>query len=224
MYPTTFHQPSTQRVTRAIVAAVDKAVDAEWVNARARAATIPGRTVRDKVDNLARSFARELGTVGAVTGAVAAVPTLGTASAISAGAAELGYFTIRASELILTIAALHGHTGSTSDERRAWILSILVFGNAAAEGFTRLAAESSRRLGFAGAVRLPVTAIRSINSSMGRTIITKYGRRRAAVGLGTAMPFGIGAVVGATANYAGTKALARHAHKFFSKLPPAIAS
>jgi hypothetical protein len=208
-----------QRIGRAVLGAIDKAVDAEWEHALSRAATIPGRNLREQIDNLTTSFARELGTVGAVTGALAAVPTLGTASAISAGAAELGWFTIRAAEMILTIGALHGHTESTSEERRAWVLSILVFGNAASEGLTRLAATSSRRLGLASSVRLPMAVLRNVNSSMGRTIITKYGRKRAAVGLGTALPFGIGALVGATANYTGTRALARHATKFFKKLP-----
>ena len=42
---------------------------------------------------------------------------------------------------------------------------------------------------------------------------------RAAGRRGTALPFGIGAVVGGSANYTIVRLLARHANKFFKKLP-----
>lgn len=168
---------------------------------------------------LVEAVAQELGTVGALTGAAATVPQVGTAVAVSAGLAEFGWFTVRASELILTIAALHGHTQSSVEERRAWVLSILVFGNGAAEGFTKLAGEVGKGLGKKATASIPMSVIRAINSSIGRTIITKYGRKRGVIALGTALPFGIGAFVGFGANYAGVRALARHANKFFKNLP-----
>lgn len=138
---------------------------------------------------------------------------------MSTSIAEFGWFTVRASELILTIGALHGHTQSTMEERRAWILSILVFGDGAAAGFNKLAGEVGKGLGKKATQKIPISVLRKINSSLGRTIITRYGTKRGVVSLGAALPFGIGAVVGGAANYAGARLLARHANKFFKDLP-----
>lgn len=101
----------------------------------------------------------------------------------------------------------------------AWILSILVFGNGASEGFTKLAGEVGRGLGTKATTRIPMSVLRGINSSAGRTIVTKYGTKRGVVALGTALPFGIGAAVGGSANYAIARMLAHHANKFFKNLP-----
>ena len=199
--------------------AVDTAISSRWDDAQRRAAGAEGRSIDDKVKGLSRTFARELGSVGAATGAAATVPTFGTAAALSMGVAEFGWFTARASELILTVAALHGHDRATVEERRAWILAVLIFGSGAAEGFTRIAGEAGKAVAKRGGVRGPIAMIRGINSSMGRMLLTRYGRRSGAVALGTALPFGIGAFVGGTANYAGMKAIGKHANTFFAGLP-----
>ncbi len=210
---------AAQKVGKVVLTSVDNAIEDRWSAAQARAERLTGDTVGVKIKGLSKLYAQEMGTVGAVTGAAATVPSFGTAAALSAGVAEFGWFTVRASELILTIAAVHGHTKSTVEERRAWILSILVFGDGAAAGFTKLAGEVGKGLGTKATTRLPISMIRSINSSLGRTILTKYGKKRGVIALGTALPFGIGAVIGGTANYAGVRLLARHANKFFTNLP-----
>ncbi len=201
------------------MSSVDWAIDNRWTSSKARARRLKGDSVDDKIKALSKLYAQEMGTVGAVVGAAAAVPTIGTAAALSAGVAEFGWFTVRTSELILTIAALHGHTQSTVDERRAWILSVLIFGDGAATGFTKMAGEIGKGMGKKATTKIPFSVIRRINSSLGRTIITKYGKKRGVIALGTAFPFGIGAVIGGTANYTGVRLVARHANKFFKNLP-----
>jgi len=201
------------------LSSVDWAIDNRWTSSKARARRLKGDSVDDKIKALSKLYAQEMGTVGAVVGAAAAVPTIGTAAALSAGVAEFGWFTVRTSELILTIAALHGHTQSTVDERRAWILSVLIFGDGAATGFTKMAGEIGKGMGKKATTKIPFSVIRRINSSLGRTIITKYGKKRGVIALGTAFPFGIGAVIGGTANYTGVRLVARHANKFFKNLP-----
>ncbi|MEO6492859.1 MAG: EcsC family protein [Ilumatobacteraceae bacterium] len=202
-----------------ILKAIDVAIEHGWDDAVERAAKAPGRSTDAKVRALSRSFARELGSVGAATGAAAAVPAVGTAAALSLGLAEFGWFTVRASELILSIAALHGHDHATVDERRAWILAVLIFGSGAAEGFDRLFGETARVVARRGGVRAPIAMIRGVNSSMARMLLTRYGRKRGAVAIGTALPFGIGAFVGGTANHAGMKAIGKHADSFLARLP-----
>lgn len=215
------HLPTNpaKKAGEVVLSSVDWAIDNRWTSSKARARRLKGDSVDDKIKALSKLYAQEMGTVGAVVGAAAAVPTIGTAAALSAGVAEFGWFTVRTSELILTIAALHGHTQSTVDERRAWILSVLIFGDGAATGFTKMAGEIGKGMGKKATTKIPFSVIRRINSSLGRTIITKYGKKRGVIALGTAFPFGIGAVIGGTANYTGVRLVARHANKFFKNLP-----
>jgi len=114
---------------------------------------------------------------------------------------------------------LHGHSKASVEERRAWVLAVLAWGEGAATGFKKLAGELGKGLGGKAVSKIPTTALRSINKALGITIVTKYGTKRGAIALGRALPFGIGAVIGATANYLGVRAVGRHADNFFKKLP-----
>lgn len=206
-------------VGKASLAGVDAAVAHRWGAAKERAQRVTGASLDEKVQALAKSFAEELATVGAVTGGSAAIPAVGTGASLSISAAEFGWVTFRLSELILTIAALHGHDEPTVEEQRMWILSVLAFGDGAVEGFSRLAAEVGKGLGKKATTSIPMSVLRAINSSLGRTIVTKYGKRRGVIALGTALPFGIGAGIGAGANYLTVSLLAKYAHRFFGNLP-----
>lgn len=209
------------RAGEIVLAAVDKAVDLRWEPARRNAASTSG-TIDERVAQLRRTFARELATVGAATGGIAAVPAAGTGTALATGAAELGWFTTRSADLILAIAAVHGHTEPSVEERRMWLLSVLAFGYGAATTVTRLAGEMGKGLGKRATTRIPAETLKSINRAIGRTIVTKYGTKRGVVALGTALPFGIGAAIGGGANYALTRGIARHADSFFRALPHAL--
>lgn len=127
---------------------------------------------------------------------------------------------MRAGHLILAIATVHGHTEASVEERRAWVLCILAFGNSAAATFTKLAGEAGKGLGAKATARIPAEALRTMNRSLGRTVITKYGTRRGALAIGRALPLGIGAAIGGTANYALVRAIRRQADSFFAHLPP----
>ena len=56
---------------------------------------------------------------------VAAAPSVGTTATLAATMSELAWFTGRAGDLVLTIAALHGREDPSIDERRAWVLAAL---------------------------------------------------------------------------------------------------
>lgn len=203
-----------------VLAGVDRVVAFRWEAARRAAGATTG-TREQKVAQLNRAFARELGTVGAAAGATAAAPVVGTVAVIGTAAAELSWFTLRAADLILAIAAVHGQTEPSVEERRAWVLSILAFGNSAVATFTKLAGETGKGLGARATTGIPIEVLRRMNRSLGRTVVTKYGTRRGAIAIGRALPLGIGAAIGGTANYALVRAIGRHADSFFAHLPPA---
>ena len=208
-----------RRAGEAILGGVDRALLERWEPAKQRAAEITGATRDDEVKAVTAVFARELGAIGAATGALAAVPTVGGAVVITGSFAEFGYFTFRSSELVLTIGALHGHTDATIEEQRAWLLCVLAFGDGASKAFTKLAGELGKGLGKKTVEKIPMTTLRAINAAAGRTIVTKYGTKRGVIALGRALPVGIGSVIGGGANYGNTRLLGRYANKFFAELP-----
>lgn len=208
----------TSSLAEVLMSGIDKATTARWEAAVQRAAALPGDVRPQKIRVLTASFAGELATIGAATGAAAAAPAIGTAATLMAASAELAWFTARSGDLILTIAALHGRTAPTLEERRAWVLAVLIFGASAREGFTSAAKQLGLQLETPTG-RVPLSSLRAINGVLRSSLVRTYGTRRGAIALGTALPLGIGAAIGGGANYAAVRTLSRNADRFFSKLP-----
>jgi hypothetical protein len=212
---------------RAVVKAVDTAVERRWDKARQRAAEAKGETLDERLRSVTKSISRELTSLGAATGAAAAAPGFGTAGALSMLTAELGWFGFRATDHIMTVGALYGRVDSTAEERRAWVLSVLAFGEQAADEFAVLVgqidhevAERSGKVGalFAGIVQGDVATIdtlRRINTSLAARVVARYGSRRGVATLARLLPFGVGAAVGGVGNWALSRALTTQARRFF---------
>ena len=207
------------KIGQAVLSSVDSAVEHGWAKAKERAATIDGATVEERVNAYVRSVARELATTGAAVGGTAAAPGVGTAVAVVASITDIAYVTKRSCDMMLVIAALHGHDGATVEERKMWLLTVLAFGDTAAATFSKIAAEAGKGLGKKAVGAIPAKSLSQINRVIGRTVLTKYGSKRGAVALGRVLPFGFGAAIGGTANYVTTRTLARHTNKFFAELP-----
>ena len=208
-----------ERVTRSMLASIDQVSSARWDAAVARAAALPGDVRPEKIKSLTDSFSRELAAFGATAGAAAAAPAVGTVATMLAATAELAWFTGRAGDLILTVAALHGRPAPSVDERRAWLLAVLIYGGSAREGLAKTINEANTGLSPATNNRLPITTLQTVNRLLTPRLVKRYGARRGAIALGTALPLGIGALVGGGANYMAVRALARHADEFFARLP-----
>ncbi|MDO8361917.1 MAG: hypothetical protein Q7V88_03400 [Actinomycetota bacterium] len=208
-----------EKLSRSMLASIDQVSSSRWEAAVSRAAALPGDVRPEKVKALTDAFARELGAFGAGVGAAAAAPVVGTAATMMAAAAELAWFTGRAGDLVLTVAALHGRPAPTVDERRAWVLAVLIYGGSARDGFARTVHEASTGLVAAPSTRLPLSTLQTVNRLLTPRLVRRYGARRGAIALGTALPVGIGALVGGSANYVAVRSLARHADAFFARMP-----
>lgn len=211
---------------RALLAGIERAASARWEAAVIRANALPGDVRPEKIRALSDSFARELGAVGAAAGIAAATPAVGTVATLMATTAELGWFTARSGDLILTIAALHGRPTPTIDERRAWVLAVLIFGSTARQGFSNLANQMGASLGGPVAQsdrstkrNMSISTLRAVNGALSRMVVRRYGTRRGAIALGTALPLGVGALVGGGANYVAVRNLVKQADRFFAHLP-----
>ncbi|CAB4881052.1 unannotated protein [freshwater metagenome] len=208
-----------EALAASLLRGVETATGARWDAAVERAAALPGDIRPEKIRALTRSFARELGMVGAAAGMTAATPLIGTGATLMAATAELTWFTARAGDLVLTIAALHGRPTPTVDERRAWVLAVLVFGSTARQGLTGIANSMGAGLTEGSPSRMSLATLRAANGAMSRLIVRGYGARRGAIALGTALPLGVGAVVGGSANVVAIRRLADQADAFFARLP-----
>ena len=132
----------------------------------------------------------------------------------------MAWFTARAGDLILTIAALHGRPDPTVEERRAWVLALLIYGGSARDEVARAVNQASTGIVTATADRrLPLASLQLLNRTMSKVLFRRYGSRRGVAALGRLIPLGIGAAIGASANYVAIRSLARHADEFFARLP-----
>lgn len=214
----------------AVLQAVDRAVEQRWDRALDTAAQAEGDTVDQRVRSLTKKFRRELTAVGAATGAVAATPGLGTSAAASALLADVAWLALRATDLIMAIGAANGHTEATLEERRAWVLAVLAFGETASEEFDglveavdieivpdhdRLRDGLGRAAGLAGGDALTVDTLRRVNASLAKQVVVRYGSRRGAITLGKLLPFGIGAAWGGASTWGLIRAVGRNAERFF---------
>jgi len=209
-----------ERLAAGMLGTIDEVSSNRWDAAVKRAADQPGRIRPEKIKALTDSFAREVGAAGAAAGVVAASPAFGTGATLLTATAELAWFTARAGDMILTIAALHGRPDPTVDERRAWLLAVLIYGGSARDELARAVNEASTGIVTVSPERrLPIGAIQLANRAMSKALFRKYGARRGVAAVGRMVPLGIGAVIGATANYTAIRALARNADEFFTRLP-----
>ena len=209
-----------------MVAAIERAVDSRWDTALARAAETnsspAGPRTRDERVALVRSrFRRELVALGAATGGSAAVPGVGTAAAIGMTATEIGWTATRATDMILTLAAIDGHIDATLEQRKAWTLALFAFDgsgpDAAAASYNQLARELDAS-GVGSRGPLPPALLQTLNRALARRVIARYGAKKGAAMLTRLLPFGVGALVGAASNFRMVDTVIDRADGFFNEL------
>jgi hypothetical protein len=202
-----------------LIQSVDRAAATRWSAAQERAGALAGSR-DERVQAVTASIRREVGLAGAASGGTAAIPGVGLGTASAAFAVELAWTTVRMCDLIMTIAAIHGHDRAGVEERRMWILSILTYRDGAAGLLTRFAAEFAETQG--GVRRLSERSMQRINASVARVVVGKYGRRAGIAAAGRVVPFGIGAALGYGINSRAVSTMSAHAHSFFVEFPIAM--
>jgi hypothetical protein len=114
---------------------------------------------------------------------------------------------------VLARAEVHGVPLGDAQVRRALVLTVLLgdLGAAALAGADIDAAHWAEVLGRSGSKE----AVRTINARLGHLLVTRFGARQGALLLGRALPFGVGAGVGAVGNLAlGRSAVGAARHAF----------
>lgn len=221
--------PILDAAGKALIEGIDRAVEHRWDEALELARdTAPGASPEVKSEAIADPIKKKMTALGAAAGATAAAPGVGTTAAMGALAAELGVVALQITDMVMAIGAAYGHTDASADERRAWVLAVLAFGEDAAEEFATLARDIGLKLGDSAAIEMAteaveggagqvvtIDALRRINAALVAQVLRKWGARRGAATLGKLLPFGIGAAVGGSANYLLLRELSNQTDDFF---------
>jgi hypothetical protein len=96
---------------------------------------------------------------------------------------------------------------------------VLIFGSTARQGFAKIANQMGAQLDDDDSHGLSLATLRAVNGALTKMIVRRYGARRGAIALGTALPLGVGALVGGGANYVAIRKLVTQADRFFAHLP-----
>lgn len=200
-----------------LLAVVDKLVETRHAGAAAAVRRVrsrnPGAGVEEVTKALIHRTGLDIARVAAVSGSATASPGVGTSAAVVATGADLAYTVARLGEMIMAIGIAHGHETSTPEQRREWVLSVLGGPGASTMSAEALVAEveALRRVRSVG--------VEQINTRVGARLATKLATRSGtAARIGRLLPLGIGAGVGAAANWMAARNVGKAAATYFSGL------
>lgn len=157
---------------------------------------------------------------GAGVGAVAALPKVGTKTALTVSGAEVVGFLNAAVLYVLSRADLHCVPLHDIERRRTLVMAVML-GEAGAKSVERVAERTGQHWGRQLVKNIPQARIKSINDVLGRHFVTKYGTKEGIIILGRVIPFGIGAVIGGAANALTSHGIIKAADRAFGSAPEA---
>ncbi|MBC7291310.1 MAG: hypothetical protein H5T83_08255, partial [Actinotalea sp.] len=152
---------------------------------------------------LERQYLLAVSTSGGAVGAAAAAPAIGTGVGVALTSAEVATFFGASSAFALAVADVHG-IGIEETARRRTLLMATVLGD---QGSKAISGEVGLNGSWARTllVNMPTTTIKRVNARLARRFLRRQAAKQGALAFGRLVPFGIGAVIGAT----GARALGR---------------
>jgi hypothetical protein len=219
--------PASRLLAKPLTAAVDQVVRSRHEPAiesvRALRARRPTASTSDLAGAIIARYRRELGGMGAASGAVAAVPGIGTGLVVAGSVSETGWSVLRLGQMILELGAVHGYDARDVEERRAWVFAVLALALGVGEGLEQAAGSVVRRGGAAALKAMPAARVASVNRAVAGRLLVRWGSAQAAIRLGNVVPFGVGAAVGVGANVLLVNLVGSRARAFFDDAPlPAL--
>jgi hypothetical protein len=164
---------------------------------------------------LIRSTRRKVATTGAVSGAVAIAPGLGTVLAIGTLTSQTLYALEQEIELVLGIAMIFGHELTGSEERVLDALVVVGVASGALKLREEVLVAGGERLAIAAFRRLPATILtrgggRLLTRTLARVAVSNAGKLAARV-----IPIGVGVAFGAGFDWITVTGLGRAAMRYY---------
>jgi hypothetical protein len=181
----------------------------------------PDATAAQIIEQLERRYLAAVVGIGTASGAAAAIPGVGTGTAIATGAAEIAGFVSATAMFVLAVAEVHGVPVSDPEVRRALVLAVLLGEGAAAaiEGVAGHAPHWAQVIGRTTSR----DKVAGINGRLAHLLVTRFGARQGALLVGRALPLGIGAGIGAAGNAALARTAITSARRAFGPAPATMA-
>ncbi|HEX4442827.1 MAG TPA: hypothetical protein VHZ81_04585 [Galbitalea sp.] len=170
---------------------------------RSRPLATPAEVIR----TLERRYLAAVTTGGALVGATAAIPAVGTVASIALSTAETAGFLEASALFAQSVTEVHG-IAVTDPERARTLVMTMILGGAGSELVEQLASEvvgvGPVRSAFWGELvtkNIPKSAVGGIARRMRSFFLKKFAASEGAGIVGRAIPFGIGAVIGGAGNH-----------------------
>lgn len=181
--------------------------------------TRPDATPREICDALDRRYLAAVTSTGAAAGAASAAPGVSTPAGLALAAGDAVGFIAASGLLALAYAEIYGVPIDDLERRRTLILAVML-GDSGSATVSKMAERTGAHWGRVVVSSIPIESIREINKILGRNFVTKYGTKQGILVLGKAVPFGIGAAIGAGGNLGFGYLTTKAARRAFGPPPP----
>lgn len=188
----------------------------------------PDATPAQVLRSLERRYLAAVTGTGAAVGATAVVPGIGTGVTLALSGAETIGFLESTALFAQSVAEVHGIRVADPDRARALVLTLML----GTEG-TALISQLASQAGGTGLPRssfwgelvtktLPKAALGPLTDRLKTMFIRQFASRGGASLVGKAMPFGIGAVIGAGGNHILGRRVVTASHTAFGPPPDTL--
>lgn len=167
----------------------------------------PQATPAEVIRILERRYLATVTTGGAGVGAAAVVPGVGTVSSLALTGVETVVFLEATALFAQSVTELHGIAVTDPDRARTVVMALLL-GGSGAELVKQLAAQATgantTRTQFWGEVigrTVPQAFVGQIAERVQKVFLRRFAQNTGTGAVGRLLPFGIGAVIGGTANH-----------------------
>ncbi|UEL28993.1 hypothetical protein [Pseudarthrobacter sp. L1SW] len=188
----------------------------------------PRATAAQLADILERDYLRAVTGGGALVGATAVVPGVGTVASLGLSAAATVGFLEATALYSTSLAELHG-IRLTNPEKASTMVMAIMLGEEGTALLGTLSGQAAGRevnatkaWGNVLSRSMPVPGFGSIRSRIQKAFLKNLLKRQGTALFGRALPFGIGAVVGGAGNLIMGRAVVANAKEAFGPMPDTI--
>lgn len=117
----------------------------------------------------------------------------------------------RSALMTLAVAHAYGHDLTDMEIRKYALLRVLGVWAGATEGMVGFSSLVATGLGTKATKAIPMSAVHAINKAVGKRVVVKWATKSGVLRLGSLLPFGIGAGLGAGSNHLMARGLGKAA-------------
>ena len=187
----------------------------------------PNATPEEIIRTLERRYLAAVTTGGALVGASAVVPAIGTGASLALSGVETAGFLEASALFAQSVTEVHGIVVDDPDRARALVMT-MVLGTAGTDLVKQLAGQAAGgggRSAFWGEMitkSMPRTIVGPIADRLKRTFLKKFAVAQGTNVVGRLIPFGIGAVIGGGGNHLLGRQIVRASREGFGPAPVAF--